>query len=64
MWNGKQIAVVVPAYNESKYIVETLETIPEWVDSIYSINDVSTDDTLELMRSSEAKDSRITVINH
>ena len=64
MWNGKHIAVVVPAYNESKYIVETLETIPEWVDSIYSINDVSTDDTLELMRSSEAKDSRITVINH
>lgn len=64
MWNGKHIAVVVPAYNESEYITETLETIPEWVDSIYAVNDVSTDNTLELMKNSAVKDPRITVINH
>ena len=64
MWNGKHIAVVVPAYNESKYITETLETIPNWVDSIYAINDFSTDNTLEHMQKCAANDSRITVINH
>lgn len=64
MWNGKHIAVIVPAYNESKYIVETLETIPAWVDSIYAVNDVSTDNTFQLMKHAASRDSRIFVINH
>jgi glycosyltransferase involved in cell wall biosynthesis len=64
MWNGKKIAVIVPAYNESKYVVETLETIPKWVDLIYAVNDKSTDATLELMKKCELRDNRITVIDH
>ncbi len=57
-----KIGVVVPAYNEEKLIVPTIEGIPEYVDRIYVINDYSTDNTAEVLNSIE--DPRLFVINH
>ncbi len=62
MYKGRTIAAVVPAYNESKLIVTTITTMPEFVDLIVVINDCSTDNTSERARS--AGDPRVIVIDH
>lgn len=49
MLHEKTIAVVVPAYNESRNILEVLETMPDFVDRIIVVNDRSTDDTAEIV---------------
>ncbi|MGD0276589.1 MAG: glycosyltransferase family 2 protein [Syntrophales bacterium] len=45
MLNNKTIAVVVPAYNEEKQVIEVLDTMPDFVDRIVVVNDCSKDDT-------------------
>lgn len=45
MYNGKHIAVVVPAYNEEAFVGEVIETVPDFVDRIYPVDDCSTDRT-------------------
>jgi len=45
MYNEHTVAVVVPAYNESGFVGEVIETLPEFVDRVYAIDDQSTDDT-------------------
>ena len=49
MIKGKTIAVVVPAYNESKQIGMVINTMPEFVDRILIVNDCSTDDTADVV---------------
>jgi glycosyltransferase involved in cell wall biosynthesis len=54
MYKNKLIGVVVPAYNEEEFIGEVIETMPEYVDRIYAIDDCSTDGTWErIQRSAE-----------
>lgn len=62
MYKGKKIAVVVPAYNEEKFIAQTIESVPSFVDKIYAVNDASTDRTLEIMRSMTNQNGRITIV--
>ncbi len=50
MFDGKQIAVVVPAHNEAKLIVQAVRQIPDFVDHIIVVDDASEDDTLEVLR--------------
>ncbi|WP_224338542.1 glycosyltransferase family 2 protein [Haloprofundus halobius] len=45
MYEGKTIGAVIPAYNEEKFIGEVIETLPEFVDRAYVIDDGSSDDT-------------------
>lgn len=40
-----RVAVVIPAFNESRKIVETVATVPDFVDHILVIDDASADDT-------------------
>lgn len=47
MYENKHIAVVVPAYNEEELIGRVIETMPEFVDRIYVVDDCSTDGTCE-----------------
>ena len=49
MLNNKTIAVVVPAYNEEKQIGIVIETMPEFVDRIIIVNDLSGDKTQEII---------------
>src|SRR5215813_7711178 len=51
MYEGKTIAVVVPAYNEEKLIGRVLETMPDFVDLIIVVDDASTDQTLDVAAS-------------
>jgi glycosyltransferase involved in cell wall biosynthesis len=50
MLGDKRIGVVVPAYNEEKLIGRVIETMPDYVDRIYVIDDCSVDKTNERIR--------------
>ncbi|HEY7018867.1 MAG TPA: glycosyltransferase [Gaiellaceae bacterium] len=56
------MAVVVPAHNEEKLIGETIRGIPEFVDRIYIVDDLSEDGTVEAVRG--LGDQRVELIEH
>lgn len=64
MYEGKRVALVIPAYNESKLIKPTLEHVPDIIDHIYVIDDASTDNMAEIVRECAGKDTRIELIRH
>ncbi len=47
MYEGRSIAVVVPAYNEAGLVGGVIETMPPYVDRVYVVDDRSTDGTWE-----------------
>jgi glycosyltransferase involved in cell wall biosynthesis len=51
MLNNKTVAVVIPAYNEESQILNVIGTMPAFVDRIVVVNDCSTDDTAEMVKS-------------
>ena len=51
MYEGKTVAVVVPAYNEEKLISTVLDTMPDFVDLIIVVDDASTDRTSDIVAS-------------
>jgi len=64
MYLEKTIAVVVPAYNESKLIAHTLTTIPPLVDTIIVVDDKSNDTTVKTVKKIEKEDKRIILLQH
>jgi glycosyltransferase involved in cell wall biosynthesis len=61
VYEGKSVAVVVPAYNEEALVGSTVGGIPGFVDRIIVVDDASTDATGA--RASEA-DERVKVLRH
>lgn len=57
------VAVVVPAFNESRLIRGTLRSVPTYVDMICAVDDASTDTTLTIMQEEAQRDHRIVVIS-
>ena len=51
MYEGKTVAVVIPAHNEEKLIGTVLDTMPDFVDLIIVVDDASTDRTSEIVAS-------------
>ena len=67
MYQGKKIAVVVPAYNEEVLIERVLSTMPQFVDQIYVVDDCSRDATaqrVERFARTSATNGRVTLIRH
>ena len=62
MLEGKWVAVVVPAHDEERLVVETLKGIPALVDRIYVVDDASTDGTAAVVGGNG--DARVEVIHH
>jgi glycosyltransferase involved in cell wall biosynthesis len=65
MFEGRRVAVVVPAYNEEKLIDRVLDTMPSFVDRVIVVNDASTDGTAVALASAQARlGGLLRVIHH
>ena len=65
MLDNKNIAVVVPAYNEELLIESTLTGIPDYVDKIVVVDDCSQDDTVNRVNALQQRlPERIFLITH
>ncbi len=62
MLRNLTLSVVVPAYNEERFIEEVIRTIPEYIDRILVVNDASIDRTGEILSSIDCK--RLGLISH
>lgn len=62
MLDGAKIAVVVPSYNEARWIGETVSTMPSFVDDVLVVDDASTDGTSA--EAGRADDPRVSVVRH
>ena len=62
MLDGAKIAVVIPSYNEARWIGETVSTVPDFVDDIVVVDDASSDDTSA--RAVEAGGARLSLVRH
>jgi glycosyltransferase involved in cell wall biosynthesis len=62
MYQEREIAVVVPAYNVAAHIGRVIKGIPDFVDRIIVVEDASTDETADVLR--EIDDPRLTVVRH
>ena len=64
MYKEHSIGVVVLAYNEENHIKDTIETLPDFVDKIYVVDDGSTDKTAEIVKTLTEQNQRIHLIQH
>ena len=66
MYHDAAIAVVVPCYNEEKLVTRVLETMPDYVDRVYVVDDRSQDRTVEVIKSylATVDSDHITLIEH
>lgn len=63
MYKGKSIGVVIPAFNESRLVGKTLDSVPSYVDRIYAVDDASTDATQSIMSEHSKRDPRIRLLS-
>jgi glycosyltransferase involved in cell wall biosynthesis len=61
MYRAMRVAVVIPAFNESRAIAATVATVPDFIDEILVIDDASSDDT---GARAQASSTRALVIRH
>jgi glycosyltransferase involved in cell wall biosynthesis len=64
MYKDKSICVVVPAYNEATQIGKVIETMPDFVDQVFIIDDASKDKTVEAVKRYQKKRKKIQLIEH
>jgi glycosyltransferase involved in cell wall biosynthesis len=64
MYNSKSVAVVIPAFNEEKLIGKVIETMPNFVDHIVVVDDMSNDCTVSVVKELEKTNSRIVFLSH
>ncbi len=64
MFEGKSVAVVVPAYNEEGQIGRVLTTMPEYVDRMVVVDDASRDGTTQVVEEHASRDERIVLLRH
>lgn len=50
MYKGSRVGVVVTAYNEAPFVGTVIETVPDFVDRIYVIDDDSPDDSWSVIQ--------------
>jgi len=55
MYDDHTVGVVIPAYNEAGFVGDVIETIPDYVDRIYPVDDCSTDGTWTEIREVAAR---------
>jgi glycosyltransferase involved in cell wall biosynthesis len=64
MYNNKKICVVIPCHNEETQIEGVVTTMPEYVDHLIIVDDLSKDRTVEKVNALQQKNSKIVLIAH
>ena len=65
MFKGCRVGVVVPAYNEERQIDGVLETMPDFVDRVFVVDDCSGDTTSDHVSTwTHKRHSRVELIRH
>lgn len=64
MYRDQKIGLVIPAHNEERLIRPTLLNVPDLIDAIYVIDDVSSDNTCDVVNELAENDSRIHLLKH
>jgi len=64
MFLDKIIAVVIPAYNEEKLITKVIETIPDYVDHLIVVDDMSSDNTPTIIKNLAKINNKLICISH
>ena len=59
MLEGQSISVVVPCYREEKLLSRVIDTMPDFVDRIYVVDDCSPDNTAEIIKSYVQNNDRV-----
>ncbi|RQH00357.1 glycosyltransferase family 2 protein [Natrarchaeobius oligotrophus] len=55
MYKGRTVAVVVTAYDEAAFVGQVIETVPEFVDRIYAVDDASPDDSWDVIQQTASR---------
>jgi len=64
VYNGMTVAAIVPAYNEGDQITKVVETMPDFVDQIFVVDDSSTDNTAEVLTELRKRHKRLDSVRH
>lgn len=64
MYKNKKIAAVIPAHNEETQIGRVIETMPDYVDLMVIIDDMSADKTVKVVQEYQKTHERIELIQH
>lgn len=64
MYKNLRVAAILPCYNEEKLIAKTINTLPDFVDDIIAVDDLSNDGTWKIIQSLAKKNKRISPIHH
>jgi glycosyltransferase involved in cell wall biosynthesis len=64
MYKNKKISITIPCYNESKFIIDVIKNIPDFVDKIIVVDDCSKDDTLKILTSFAIDFDRLKVLQN
>lgn len=64
MYKDKTLCVVIPVFNESTQIGGVIKTMPDYVDWVIIVDDVSTDDTVTVVTQYQQHDSRVVLLRH
>ena len=62
MYQGRRVAVVIPAFNVAQQIVSVIQEIPPYIDDIIVVDDASKDGTAQLVRG--LSEPRLTLLQH
>lgn len=64
IFRSSKICIVVPAHNEERNLPIVIRTIPDYVDSIVVVDDVSTDKTSTVAENERELDPRVVLLQH
>ena len=66
MYQNQTVGVVVPCHNEQLLITRVIDTMPDFVDRIYIVDDVSSDTTVQVVKEHIARTgtTRVQLIEH
>jgi glycosyltransferase involved in cell wall biosynthesis len=65
MYEGLKVGVVVPCHSEAKNIENVLRKMPDYIDHVYVVDDMSSDNTIEMaQRYIDSHSQAITLLKH